>query len=108
MTDTDLNKYFWLAKEIEAIEKELTVIHSNDDYEKERKRLLGKKIKEASKELLKIEEFLDGLDDPEIRLIFRLRYCLRMTWEDIGNEVFMSPPGALRKCRRFLRKLSYV
>ena len=106
MTDTDLSKYFWLAKEIEAMEKELYATYSDGNFEKERKKILGTKIKEASLELLTIEEFLDNLDDPEMRLILRLRYCMRMTWEDIGNEIFMSPSGALRKCKRFLIKLS--
>lgn len=104
MTDADLSKYFWLAKEVEMIEKELNITYANDELEKARRNLLNKKMKEAARELLAIEEFLDNLDDPEMRLILRLRYCLRMTWEAIGDEIFMSPSGALRKCKRFLKQ----
>jgi len=104
VTDADLSKYFWLAKEVEMIEKELNITYANDELEKARRNLLNKKMKEAARELLAIEEFLDNLDDPEMRLILRLRYCLRMTWEAIGDEIFMSPSGALRKCKRFLKQ----
>ena len=104
MTETDLSKYFWLVKEIETIEKELNDTYANDELTKAREIILNKNMKTAARELLAIEEFLENLDDPEMRLIFRLRYCLRMTWEAIGDEIFMSPSGALRKCKRFLKK----
>ena len=104
MTDAELSKYFWLAKEIEIIENELNSKYIKDSSHDLRKQSLIKKKKEAALELLTIENFLDNLDDPEIRIIFRLRYCLRMTWEAIGDEIFMSPSGALRKCRRFLKE----
>ena len=103
MTDADLNKYFWLTKEIEFIEKELNSTYSTDASEIARRKSLNKKKREAAQELLAIEEFLDNLDDPEMRVILRLRYCLRMTWDAIGDEIYMSPSGALRKCRRFLK-----
>ena len=103
MTDAELSKYFWLAKEIEIIENELNTKYIEDDSNSLRKQSLIKKKKEAALELLAIEDFLDNLDDPEMRIIFRLRYCLRMTWEAIGEEIFMSPSGALRKCRRFFK-----
>ena len=104
MTEADLSKYFWLAKEIEAIEKELEATYTNIEVAGRRELILKEKMKDAAKELLIIEDFLDGLDDPEMRLIFRMRYCLRMTWEAIGSEIYMSPSGALRKCKRFLKK----
>ena len=104
MTETELSKYFWLVKEIEAIEKELNNTYVDDELLETRKVILTKKMKSAARELLNIEDFLESLDDPEMRLIIRLRYCLRMTWEAIGDEIFMSPSGALRKCRRFLKK----
>ena len=110
MTESDLSKYFWLAKEIEALEKELSynrthyIMDENIEITKQRERILSNKMSEASRELLNIEEYLNKIDDPEIRLILRLRYCMRMTWEAIGDEIFMSPSGALRKCMRFLDK----
>ena len=110
MTESQLNKYFWLVKEIEAIELELS--YNEMDYQtgeireivKQRENILNKKMAEAARELLNIEEYLDKLEDPEMRLLLRMRYCLRMTWEAIGDEIFMSPSGALRKCRKFLKK----
>ena len=112
MTELELNKYFWLAKEIEAIELELSynemdyTNHGNREIAKQREEILKRKMGEAARELLNIEKYLDELDDPEMRLMLRMRYCLRMTWEAIGDEIFMSPSGALRKCRKFLKKTS--
>ena len=114
MTESELSKYFWLAKEIEAIEIELS--NSEIDYAnpeirkiaKQREVILNKKMSEAAVELLNIEKYLDELDDPEMRLLLRMRYCLRMTWEAIGEEIFMSPSGALRKCRKFLKNTAVV
>jgi len=110
VTESDLSKYFWLAKEIEALEKELGsnraryIMDENKEINKQREKILSNKMNEAARELLCIEEYLNEIDDPEIRLILRLRYCMRMTWEAIGDEIFMSPSGALRKCMRFLDK----
>jgi len=103
LTDAELSKYFWLAKEIEIIDHELNTKYIEDDTNDPRKQSLNKRKKEAAHNLLAIEDFLDNLDDPEMRTIFRLRYCLRMTWEAIGDEIFMSPSGVLRKCRRFFK-----
>jgi len=109
VTENDLSKYFWLAKEIEALEKELGsgraahyTMDENIEITKQREKILSNKMSEAARELLHIEEYLNEIKDPEIRLILRLRYCMRMTWEAIGDEIFMSPSGALRKCMRFL------
>ena len=110
MTECDLSKYFWLAKEIEALEKELGrnraqyTMDENKEINRQREIILIKKMNEAARELLNIEKYLNEIDDPEIRLILRLRYCMRMTWGAIGDEIFMSPSGALRKCMRFLDK----
>jgi len=103
LTDAELSKYFWLAKEIEIIEHELNTKYIEDSSSDLRKQSLIKKKKKAALELLAIEDFLDNLDDPEMRIILRLRYCLRMTWEAIGDEIFMSASGVLRKCRRFFK-----
>ena len=103
MTEADLSKYFWLVKEIETMEKELNDTYEDDELTKTRKVILDKKMKTAARELLTIEDFLESLEDPEMRLIFRLRYCLRMTWEAIGCEVHMHHTTVLRKHRAFLK-----
>ena len=109
MDNTDLSKHFWLMKEAEAIKKDLANIDeqyiSSDDETliKARKDLLNETLAKAAREVLKIEEYLDCIEDAETRVLLRLRYVSRMTWEAIGAQIFMSPSGALRKCMRFVK-----
>ena len=108
MNDACLSKYFWLMKEIEAIKKDLAkpqaqyITPDSGMLVKEREDLLNKALIKAAQEVIKIEEYLDSIEDVEMRVLLRLRYVLRMTWEAIGAEIYMSPSGALRKCMRFL------
>jgi len=108
MDDAGLSKYFWLMKEAETIKKDLAnnyeqyITHENKGLMEEREDLLNKTMLKAAQEVLKIEEYLEKIEDVEMRVLLRLRYVSRMTWEAIGAEIYMSPSGALRKCMRFL------
>ena len=94
MTKEELSSYYYLKKEIKQIEERIKEIDdtflsanringmryekrlSNPQeqrmilIEKYDKRLEEKKD-EALKELMKIENFIDSINDPEIRMIFR-------------------------------------
>ena len=107
MDNADLSKHFWLMKEIEAIKKDLVnideqyITSDNENLIARRKDLLNKMLINATEEVLKIEEYLDSIEDVQMRLLLRLRYVSTMTWEAIGKEIYMSPSGALRKCMRY-------
>ena len=45
----------------------------------------------------KAEKFLTTVDDPELRLIMRLRCINNMSWQDIGDEIGMDRRTASRK-----------
>ena len=44
---------------------------------------LQRKKKKLERELLKVEKYLDQIEDPEIRQIVRLRDELGMSWNDV-------------------------
>ncbi|MDR2899128.1 MAG: DUF1492 domain-containing protein [Clostridiales bacterium] len=111
MSDYELSKYYLLSKEIDILENEIALeLGRAEEYISNNEILsvlesyvnkLKTKKHEAYTAKLKIEEFMDSVDDPEIRVILRLRYVKMMTWEQIGEEIYMSSSGAFRKCKRF-------
>ena len=131
MTKEELSKYYYLKKEIKQIEERIKEIDdtflsanringmryekrlSNPQeqrmilIEKYDKRLEEKKD-EALKELMKIEDFIDSINDPEIRMIFRYRYIELMEWNKIVMLVHMSERTVYRKHREILNMAVHV
>ena len=125
MTKGELSRYYYLKKEIKQIEERIKEIDdtflsanringmryekrlSNPQeqrmilIEKYDKRLEEKKD-EALKELMKIENFIDSINDPEIRMIFRYRYIELMEWNKIVMLVHMSERTVYRNRSRSL------
>lgn len=131
MTKEELSRYYCLKKEIKQIEERIKEIDdtflsanringmryekrlSNPQeqrmilIEKYDKRLEEKKD-EALKELMKIENFIDSINDPEIRMIFRYRYIELMEWNKIAILVNMSERTVYRKHREILNMAVHV
>ena len=131
MTKEELSSYYYLKKEIEQIEERIKEIDdtflsanringmryekrlSNPQeqrmilIEKYDKRLEEKKD-EALKELMKIEDFIDSINDPEIRMIFRYRYIELIEWNKIATLVHMSERTVFRKHREILNMAVHV
>lgn len=131
MTKEELSRYYYLKKEIKQIEERIKEIDdtflsanringmryekrlSNPQeqrmilIEKYDKRLEEKKD-EALKELMKIENFIDSINDPEIRMIFRYRYIELMEWNKIAMLVNMSERTVYRKHREILNMAVHV
>ena len=123
-----LNKLFWLKKEIEQIEmqiKELTVLSATamsgmpssgtvsspvekfyDRLEKLRNKLQAK-LNEYIAEKERIEEYIENIEDPEVRVIARLRFIDNEDFQTIGNEMFMDRTTAYRKLKKYIEKDGY-
>lgn len=61
-------------------------------------------LQSAIDEYKKIEDYIEVVDDSEIRTIMRYRYLDLMTWEDIGEVVHMERTGVSKKIRKFLKE----
>ena len=131
MTKEELSRYYYLKKEIKQIEERIKEIDdtflsanringmryekrlSNPQeqrmilIEKYDKRLEEKKD-EALKEIMKIEDFIDSISDPEIRMIFRYRYIELIEWNKIATLVHMSERTVFRKHREILNMAVHV
>ena len=127
MTKEELSKYYYLKQEIKQIEDKIKEIDSTfmraslincEKFERrlsnpQEKRMiliekytekLEKAIEKALEELIKIEEFINSIEDPEVRIIFRYRYIELKNWEEIAKLVFMSRASVCRKHQEYLNK----
>lgn len=119
---SQLNRLYWIKKEIEQIEeqiKELSVLSAvkmsgmpkgndvNSPVEQFTARLLllqdklCKKLIEYVDEQTRIEEVIENFDEPEVRIIARKRYIENKSWEAIGNEMFIDRTTAYKKLRKY-------
>ena len=67
---------------------------------------LGKELPKAERKKLEIEHFVEGIPDPELRLIFRYRFLDGMKLSDIGDKLMMDRSNVGKKINAFL-KLSH-
>ena len=66
---------------------------------------LQRKKKKLERELLKVEKYLDQIEDPEIRQIVRLRDELGMSWNDVATKCGSTIAAVKMKHKRFLDKI---
>ena len=66
---------------------------------------LQRKKKKLERELLKVEKYLDQIEDPEIRQIVRLRDELGMSWNDVAAKCGSTIAAVKMKHKRFLDKI---
>lgn len=111
MTKKELSQLFYINLEIKDIKEKIEEIesryigainYSNDRVQTGRisdstrdiaikvaelTELYEVKLKELFIQRARIERFIDGIEDSDIRLIVRLRHINCMTWEQIGQEM---------------------
>lgn len=120
MTKEELSKYFYLMKEVKQIEDKIKEIDSTfmraslincEKFERklsnpQEKRMIliekyEKKLEEAKnralEEAIKIEEYIENINDSETRMIFRYRYLEFYNWKEIGRKVHLSETSLFRK-----------
>ena len=113
MTKEELSKYYYLKQEIKQIEDKIKEIDSTfmraslincEKFERklsnpqEKRMILIEKyeqkleiaINKSIEELIKIEEFINSIEDPENRMIFRYRYIELKSWNEISSLIHIS------------------
>ena len=127
MTIEEINGTYYINKEIARIQDELYNLKNknfykgntitgmpkgrseNDifsDYAEDIRTLesmLQYSLKKLQLERKRVEEFLNTIKDPEMRLIIRLRAVNNMNWEEIGAELGMDRRTASRKFYNFFK-----
>ena len=121
-----LNKLYYLKIDIENIKEEIRSLptissplitgmpHGTDVSNPLEKYLLKKealieklnqKIEKYTDELIRIEEVIERIDDPEIRAIARMRFIQNMKWEDIGEKMYLERTTCSKKLRKYIESM---
>ena len=121
----NLNKLYWLKKDVEKIEnqiKELTIISAfemsgmpssnsiSSPVEKFYNRLdkLRTKLQQAKEkveiEIERLENCLESIEDAEIRVLARARYLECKSFEAIGEENHMDRRTVSRKLEKYFQQ----
>ena len=119
----NLNRLYWLKKEIKEIEnqiKELTVLSATamsgmpsskkvsspvERFVLRMERLkekMAQKYDELLAETERIEEYIEGIEDVEVRLIARKRFIEHKDYQTIGDEMFIDRTTAAKKLKRYV------
>ena len=121
----NLNKLYWLKKEVTQIEeqiRELTILSAfemsgmpssnsvSSPVEKfyARRDKLRTKLEKAKEKVViekeRLESYIENIEDAEIRVLARARYLECKTWEVIGDENHMDRRTASRKLEKYFGK----
>jgi molecular chaperone GrpE (heat shock protein) len=120
-----LNTLYWLKQEKIQIEnqiKELTVLSAeamsgmpsgstvsspverfNERLEKLKEKL-QRKCAEILNETERIEEYIENIEDAEVRVIARKRFIENKTFQAIGDEMFIEKTTAYKKLKRYFER----
>ncbi|MCO7124158.1 hypothetical protein NIA71_19760 [Ihubacter massiliensis] len=74
--------------------------YSTEQYDR-LKRRLNEKLCSIQSEISKLEQWLDGVEDPQTRDILRLQYVNGLTQEEIAEELGYSRAGIASILKRF-------
>ena len=118
----NLNALYWLKQEITQIEnqiKEITVLSAasitgmpkgnnvSSPVEKFYERLeklrekLQAKLDQYIVEKERIEDYIESIDDAEVRVIARKRFIENKTYQVIGDEMYTDGSTARKKLKRY-------
>lgn len=121
-----LNKLYYIKKNIKELEDQLAEINNlgsaslsdmpkgdkvgnpTESFVIKKSRIL-EKIKDAHElylsEYEKISDFINGIEDEEIKLIAILRFIKHKDWETIGKEVNADRTTPSKKFRKYLESI---
>lgn len=123
MTEKELSKYYYLKQEIKDLEERIETLGNGvgcieiTDMPKGSAKIssIQEKIVElkekwinarvsALEEYIKIETYINGIEDTEIRLIARYRYLDLLKWGQIANKIgnCQDRTTVAKKMRNFL------
>lgn len=123
MTEKDLSRYFWLKKEVKHLENQLEEFGSGlsaTSYEEkiggsgtslslqEKRTIIIEKLINARltalEEYIKIETYINKVEDTEIRTIMIMRFQELKSWDEIGIELDKDRTTVAKMLRRYLKR----
>lgn len=127
MDEKELSKYYHLKLEIQDLEDSIKEFgygikspqfdkiqvgssHINSSIQERllelQSRLIDKRLT-ALEQYLKIETYIEEIEDVEIRNIARCRFLKLMNWEEIGNKLYQDRTTVSKKLRKYISHNSH-
>lgn len=118
-----LNKLYYLKIEINELKEEInnlaeissskmngmphttSVGNPTEQYFLKRQKLiekLNKKLEKYIEELTRIENVIDNIEEPEIRIIARMRFIDNLNWKEISRKVHLDRSVCYRKIKKYI------
>lgn len=66
---------------------------------------IERNIKKSQEEAIKIEQYIQTIEDPKIRELMRSRFLDCMSWEEVGEANFIAKDYARSMIRKFLKSV---
>lgn len=128
LTLEESKQIHYIIKEIEVLKRELVELRMKNPYREniitdmprggggsdnltaytndimELEDMLNYALRKLQRERRKFEEFLNTVEDAEMRLILRLRCVNNMYWEDIGREIGAERTTVSKRFYKFFRE----
>ena len=129
MTEKELSGLYWLNMETKKLQEELdeleysisvkSVVLSHSPKAKNKRRfgvedlaaeiadlkaIIQLNLQKIQIERARLERYIGGIEDAEMRLIFRFRHINGMSWREIGSELFMHHTSAFNKHKAYLKR----
>lgn len=127
MDERELSKYYHLKLEIQDLEDSIKEFgygikstqfdkvlvgssHTNSSIQEKllelQSRLIDKRLT-ALEQYLKIETYIEEIEDVEIRNIARCRFLKLMNWDEIGEKMYQDRTTCSKKLRRYISHNSH-
>lgn len=122
MTEKELSRYYWLKKEVKILENQLEEfgdgVSATSFEEKigssgisisiqEKRQLIIEKLINARlsalEEYIKIETYINKVEDTTIRTIMIMRFQELKSWDEIGIELDKDRTTVAKLLRRYLK-----
>lgn len=101
----NLNKAYFIKLEIESIREQIESLNSID-LNKKQKLLdkLNRNLVKYCNTLTALNDFIENIEDDEVRLIARYRFIDNLTWVEIGDRMMIDRTACYRKLNKYLKK----
>ncbi len=106
MTLQELSQLYYLKREIAQDRERLRRLEPDGDSAAVLFRLIGQKRQRLIRERVRLEEFIQGIEDSATRQIFSLRFGEGLSWLQVALRVGggNTEDGVKKACYRYLRK----
>lgn len=101
----NLNKTYYLKLEIEQIRDQIESLSPITEETSKKDKLiflLNRKLNKYCDELLKVNAYIEQIEDTQTRVIARYRFIENKSWAEISEKMYMDRTTCSKKLQRYI------